>query len=51
MLVPLTRQTFEQLIPIVATGDQYKYYWGRLSDILKRALISAVSVLTIVLEV
>ncbi|MCL2925098.1 MAG: phosphate ABC transporter permease, partial [Trichodesmium sp. MAG_R04] len=49
MLVPLTRKTFEQLIPIVATGDQYKYYWGRLSDVLKRALISAVSVLTIVL--
>ena len=49
MLVPLTRQTFEQLIPIVATGDQYKYYWGRLSEVLKRALISAVSVLVIVL--
>ena len=49
MLVPLTRKTFEQIIPIVATGDQYKYYWGRLSDVLKRALISAVSVLTIVL--
>ncbi len=49
MLVPLTRKTFEQLIPIVATGDQYKYYWGRLSDVLKRALISAISVLTIVL--
>ncbi|MEM1171136.1 MAG: phosphate ABC transporter permease [Cyanobacteria bacterium P01_H01_bin.35] len=49
MLVPLTRKTFEQLIPIVATGEQYQYYWGRLSDILKRALISAISVLTIVL--
>ncbi|MCL2928435.1 MAG: phosphate ABC transporter permease [Trichodesmium sp. St16_bin4-tuft] len=49
MLVPLTRKTFEQLIPIVATGDQYKYYWGRLSEVLKRALISAVSVLVIVL--
>ena len=49
MLVPLTRKTFEQLIPIVATSDQYQYYWGRLSDVLKRALISAISVLTIVL--
>ncbi|MDJ0519060.1 MAG: phosphate ABC transporter permease [Okeania sp. SIO2F4] len=49
MLVPLTRKIFEQLIPIVATSDQYQYYWGRLSDILKRALISAISVLTIVL--
>jgi hypothetical protein len=49
MLVPLTRQTFEQLIPIVATSDQYTYYWGKLYDVLKRALISVVSVLTIVL--
>ncbi|MGD1804980.1 phosphate ABC transporter permease [Dapis sp. BLCC M126] len=49
MLIPLTRKIFEQLIPIVATSDQYQYYWGRLSDILKRALISAISVLTIVL--
>ncbi|NEP86839.1 MAG: phosphate ABC transporter permease [Okeania sp. SIO2C2] len=49
MLVPLTRKTFEQLIPTVATSDQYKYYWGKFSDVLKRALISAVAVLTIVL--
>ncbi|NES69969.1 MAG: phosphate ABC transporter permease, partial [Okeania sp. SIO2D1] len=42
MLVPLTRKTFEQLIPTVATSDQYKYYWGKFSDVLKRALISAV---------
>jgi len=49
MLVPLTRQTFEQLIPIVATSDQYTYYWGKLSDVLKRALISVISVLTIIL--
>lgn len=49
MLVPLTRKTFEQLIPIVATSDQYAYYWGNFSDVLKRALISAISVLIIVL--
>lgn len=49
MLVPLTRKTFEQLIPTVATSDQYKYFWGKFSDVLKRALISAVAVLTIVL--
>ncbi|NEN87612.1 MAG: DUF2270 domain-containing protein [Okeania sp. SIO3H1] len=49
MLVPLTRKTFEQLIPTVATSDQYKYYWGKFSDVLKRALISAVAVLSIVL--
>lgn len=44
MLVPLTRQTFEELIPAVATGDQYKYHWGRPSDFLRKLLISAVSV-------
>ncbi len=49
MLVPLTRKTFEQLIPIVATSDQYRSCWGNFSDVLKRALISAVSVLAIVL--
>ncbi|NET41532.1 phosphate ABC transporter permease [Okeania sp. SIO2B3] len=49
MLVPLTRKTFEQLIPTVATSDQYKYYWGKFSDVLKRALISAVAVFIIVL--
>ncbi|MDJ0557408.1 MAG: phosphate ABC transporter permease [Microcoleaceae cyanobacterium MO_207.B10] len=49
MLVPLTRKTFEQLIPTVATSDQYAFSWGNFSDVLKRALISAVSVLIIVL--
>ncbi len=49
MLVPLTRKTFEQLVPLIATSDQYLYCWGKFPDVLKRALISAVSVLTIVL--
>lgn len=42
MLIPLTRKTFEELIPAVATSDQYRYCWGKLSDFLKRLLISAV---------
>ena len=42
MLVPITRQTFENLIPAVATGEQYKYCWGKPRDFLKRLLISAV---------
>jgi len=42
MLIPLTRKTYEELIPAVATGDQYAYCWGKLADVLKRALISAV---------
>ncbi|HEY9619917.1 MAG TPA: phosphate ABC transporter permease [Crinalium sp.] len=40
MLIPLTRAKFEELIPAVATGDQYKYYWGKPADFLKRLLIS-----------
>ncbi|MDB9515006.1 phosphate ABC transporter permease [Kamptonema animale CS-326] len=49
MLVPLTRQTFEELIPAVATAAQYKYAWGKPSDFLKRLLISVVSVLFMLL--
>jgi hypothetical protein len=42
MLIPLTREKFEQLIPLVATGSQYKYYWGKPFDFLLRLLISLV---------
>jgi len=44
MLIPLTRQTFQELIPAVATGVQYKYCWGKPPDFLRRMLISAVVV-------
>lgn len=47
MLVPLTRQKFEQLIPPIATGAQYRYCWGKSSDFLKRVLISVVSVVVV----
>lgn len=47
MLVPLTRQKFEQLIPRIATGAQYQYCWGKSSDFLKRLLISVVAVVVI----
>jgi hypothetical protein len=49
MLVPLTRQKFEELIPRVSTGAQYKYYWGKPPDFLKRLLISIISVVVIAL--
>ena len=49
MLVPLTRQKFEQLIPLVATFPQYKYYWGKASEFLKRLLISVVGVVVVVI--
>ena len=40
MLVPLTREAFEQLIPLVATGTQYSFYWGKWRDLLQRSFIS-----------
>ncbi|NET55292.1 MAG: phosphate ABC transporter permease [Symploca sp. SIO2E6] len=40
MLIPITRQKFEQLIPFIATASQYRYYWGKFPDLLKRVLIS-----------
>jgi hypothetical protein len=47
MLIPLTRQTFKELIPAVATGVQYKYCWGKPPDFLRRMLISAVIVILV----
>ncbi len=44
MLIPLTRKTFEELIPPLATGAQYIYCWGKFPDFLKRLLISVISV-------
>ncbi len=41
MLIPLTREKFEQLIPLIATGNQYKYAWGKPRDLILRLLISA----------
>ncbi|HEY9907505.1 MAG TPA: phosphate ABC transporter permease [Thermosynechococcaceae cyanobacterium] len=40
MLIPLTRETFESLIPAVATSAQYGYYWGKAANVLLRLLIS-----------
>ncbi|GAB1543086.1 hypothetical protein NUACC21_57600 [Scytonema sp. NUACC21] len=49
MIVPLTRQKFEQIVPLIATGPQYKYYWGKFPDFLQRLLISVVSVAVVLL--
>jgi hypothetical protein len=43
MLVPLTRATLEQVIPLIATAPQYAYYWGKWQDFLRRLLISLVA--------
>lgn len=42
MLFPLTREKFDELIPKVATANQYKYCWGKPSDFLRRILVSGV---------
>ncbi|TVQ42923.1 MAG: phosphate ABC transporter permease [Gloeocapsa sp. DLM2.Bin57] len=47
MLIPLTRATFEEIIPLIATGPQYLYYSGQWQKILKQLLISLVGVVTI----
>jgi hypothetical protein len=49
MLVPVTRKTFETLIPLVATGGQYAYFWGKLRNVLQRVLISVVGIFAIIL--
>ena len=49
MLKPLTREKFEQLIPIIATAEQYAHYWGEWKDLLNRLLISVVCVVVVFL--
>ena len=49
MLTPLTREKMEQLIPLIATGKQYSYYWGKWSDVLNRLLISVVGIVVILI--
>jgi hypothetical protein len=49
MLVPLTRAKLEQLIPLIGTGLQYKYYWGNFSKFIQRLLISVVSAAIVLL--
>jgi len=47
MLVPITREKFEQLIPFTATIEQYRYYAGEWPDFLRKLLISFVGVIVI----
>lgn len=47
MLVPITRSKFEELMPLMATGAQYQYFWGKPDDFLKRCLISVIAVTVI----
>jgi hypothetical protein len=47
MLIPLTRSTYETLVPAVATGAQYAYCSGKFADFLQRLLISGVGAVLI----
>jgi hypothetical protein len=47
MLVPLTREKFEQIIPLIANGPQYAHYWGKPPDLIKRLLISVVAIIVV----
>jgi len=47
MLIPLTRETFDQVIPLIATGAQYAFVWGKARDFLRRLLISLLIVVSI----
>ncbi|MBW4539085.1 MAG: phosphate ABC transporter permease [Myxacorys chilensis ATA2-1-KO14] len=49
MLIPLSRKKFEDLIPLVATGAQYKYCWGKFPDFLRRILVSISALASILL--
>ncbi len=49
MLMPLTRAKFEQLIPVIATGPQYRWAWGRPRDWLQKLLISVVGLVLLLL--
>ncbi|MGD1901912.1 MAG: phosphate ABC transporter permease [Geitlerinemataceae cyanobacterium] len=47
MLVPITRETFEELIPSAATGAQYVYFWDGLQTCLKRVVGSLAGVFVV----
>lgn len=47
MLTPLTKEVYKDLIPRIATFDQYRYYWGNASDFLRRVLISIIGLVIV----
>jgi hypothetical protein len=49
MLIPITRDSFEQVVPLIATWQQYLYYWGKVNDFLRRSLISFVIVIVLLI--
>lgn len=49
MLIPLTREKFEQLIPVVATYAQYRAVQGGIPEFLQRVMISVLGVVVVLL--
>lgn len=49
MLIPLTREKFEQLVPLIATGPQYAHHWKNAQNFLKQFLISVVGVVVMLI--
>jgi hypothetical protein len=49
MLIPITRDSFEQVVPLIATWQQYLYYAGKVNDFLRRSLISFVIVIVLLI--
>lgn len=44
MLIPITRERFETLIPLTATASQYAYYWGNWQNLVKQILFSLLGI-------
>ncbi|AUC62146.1 hypothetical protein AA637_13760 [Cyanobacterium sp. HL-69] len=49
MLIPLRKEALDDMIPAIATGTQYAYYWANLSTLLKNLFISLIGVLIFLL--
>ncbi|MGF1480645.1 MAG: phosphate ABC transporter permease [Cyanophyceae cyanobacterium] len=49
MLIPLTREKFEQIVPLIATGPQYAHHWKNVQNFLKQLLISVVAVVVMLI--
>jgi hypothetical protein len=45
MLIPLKKEAINDLIPTIATGSQYVYYWANFSTFLKNLFISLIGIL------
>ena len=45
MLIPLKKEAINDMIPAIATGTQYAYYWANISTFLKNLFISLIGVL------